>query len=111
MTRKSNNDESYADPVIRKKSYVEIVNTDDEWENLIGLVEEFYTESGDLCTYDDPLAFFVQVRFPTNRTEQKQMLLFGVNHFTGYVLYELRNSDDIKLVNIKNLEYINSEDL
>ena len=99
------------DPVIRKGDYVEIANTTDEWEGIIGVVEEFYTEIGDFCKFNDPGVFFAQIRIPTRKSDQRPLRLWGVNHLTGYVLYELRNNDDIKLVKVSCLEYVDEEEL
>lgn len=108
---KKSSEQQLLEPIIRKGDYVEIIDTADEWEGLIGIVEEFYTEVGEFCKFNDPGLFFAQIRIPTRKTDQRPLRLWGVNHLTGYVLYELRSNDDIKLVKVSCLEYIDEEEL
>ena len=89
--------------------YAVIVDTDDEWEGLIGVIHEIYDKSG----YNVPTTRFGQnvvLWIPTDKEEQKRFNLLEVNTLTSYVRQELNFFDELRAVPKENLEWVDSND-
>ena len=94
----------------RKNDYVSVVDTSDEWEDLIGKVEEFMDAEGATSpTYVDGMS--VVVFFPTSTSEIRQHRMVGVNHFTAYVRYCLSEQSNKHVLPLKNVEWVDPQDL
>ena len=73
--------------------YAEVVDTHDEFEGLIGIVEEFLDEEGDARRADCQLVTQVILHIPTRATAGQRRLL-EYNEPTSYVRAQLRAEDD-----------------
>lgn len=92
-------------------SYVQVINCEDEWDELIGIVDDLL--DSDLNPVDDGKEWNVcLVYFPTSRRGQEKHNLVGVNHFFKTVASELSCSDSRKMFNREMLVEIDDpEDL
>lgn len=95
---------------IQLRDYVEVVNTDDEFEGLIGVVEDFYDEDNNSCSPGQKGAVCL-VRIPLMKRDQAAMRLSGVNFITSYVRLELRNNDELCLFPLNKLEWFDPNEL
>ena len=95
---------------LHKGSYVQVCYTDDEYEGLIGIIEDFYYENDNSCSQSHPGAICV-VRFPLSRRERMQRKMVGVNFFTDYVRYQLVLNDGLDLFKKDKLEEIDPNDI
>lgn len=87
-----------------------MLNTDDEWEELIGIVETLYNSAGAPCRAG-AAATTAEVRFPLSRSSQYSMRLTGVNFFTDYVRTQLRMNDEVQMFSMENLEVVDRDNL
>jgi len=90
--------------------YVEVVNTNDEFEDLIGVVEDFYDSEGKSCQSDRKEALCV-IRIPLQRQDQAMMRLVGVNFITPYVRHELKTNEELCLFTKDKLEWFDPNEL
>ena len=95
---------------LKQKDYAAIVETNDEFEDLIGIVDEIYDSKGDICK-DTRTGTRVALRIPLTREEQKLTRLYGVNDITRYARQQVQLNDGCLLINTSNLEIVNPEDL
>lgn len=95
-------------PTLRVGIYVRVVSNDDEWEDLIGIVDEFLD-----CNLEEIDSFVEDclclVYFPVSRSSQERCNLAGVNDYPGTVIAELKRSEFRKVFDIKALEEVNPE--
>lgn len=98
------------DRQVAKGDYVEIVDTSDEWESLIGIVEDFYDDQGQSCpvTHKEAVAL---VRIPTTKRGQVTLRLQDVNFLTSFVRQELNLHDELRIFPLKNVEWFDPNDL
>lgn len=91
--------------------YGQVVCTDDEWEDLIGIVENFYDAENNKCSIDE--AVFIELYFPLDHKDQKQFRLTDVNEFTSYVRGQLRSRDNEegKIFPIESVEAFDENNL
>lgn len=90
--------------------YVRVINTGDDWEELIGVVDGHLDEN--LESVDDPVPNGrVLVFFPRKRSTQEKLGLFGVNEFTDFVLEVLRERDSRHHFEPQNLEVVDPDEI
>ena len=87
-------DPTSEDHPLRLKDYAEVVDTRDEWEGLIGVVEEFVDENELPVRADSPRVAGVIVHVPTRGSGSAVQRLRDVNELTSYVRGQLRTNDD-----------------
>lgn len=87
-------------PPITVGCYVQVVDTSDEFEDLIGIVEAFLEETKEVTVY-----------IPLSREAQKRRRLDEVNELTPYAKHELRQADGRRNFKRKNLEWFDPEEL
>ncbi len=97
---------SQAQSRLAVSDYVEVVNTDDEWESLIGIIDSI---SSDNFSTDGFLS--VSVYFPLRETTQYSLRLKGVNFFTDYIRLTLRQNGEIQIFSEENLEIVDEDSL
>lgn len=95
---------------IRRRDYVLVVETNDEWDGLVGVIDDFLDENGQSCLLSGPNVSCL-VRIPVTRRTQRQLRMIGVNHLTDYVLRELRLHDELRLFPLAHLEWISADEL
>lgn len=95
---------------IARLDYVAVIETDDEWDGLIGTVEDFFDDLGASCSPETKGAV-VLVRIPTSKRSQAALRLEQVNFLTPYVRKELQSHDDLHLFLRKHLEWFDPNDL
>ena len=95
---------------MRRQDYVQVLDTSDEWEDLIGIVEALYDAQGVPCRSGSRV-MTAEVRFPLSPTSQYATRLVGVNFFTDYVRNQLRLNNEVSIIPVKNLEVIDKDDL
>jgi hypothetical protein len=79
---------------LRRRHYAEIVETADEFEGLIGVVEDFLDEEGNSQRMHGPETRCVVLHVPTHPDTQANLRLRDVNELTSYVRAQLRREDD-----------------
>ena len=83
---------------LRRGDIAEIVDTHDEWEGLLGLVDDFLDEDGARCRSDHANLSCVVLQVPTGRGEAVRgsnlRRLYEANELTSYVKSQLRTEDD-----------------
>lgn len=95
---------------IRRLDYVQVVDTQDEWEDLIGIVDMLYDAHGNPCRAGRHVKT-AEVRFPLSRGAQYAAHLIGVNFFTDYVRTCLRRSNEFQEFAVTNLERVDRDEL
>lgn len=95
---------------IKLRSYVSVVDTNDEWEGLIGRVEEFMSSEGILRTEKQEGDRAV-VFFPLAQEEQRRLRMAGVNTYPSFVRLHLQQHEGKQVFNFDNLEEVDPEDL
>lgn len=95
---------------IRCNDYVEVLETLDEWEGLVGIVEELFDINKQPCA-DSQEACFATVRFPLRHDGQKAVRLYGVNHFTDYVRKQLKAQEELEIFSLTVLEWLDPDEL
>lgn len=94
----------------RKNDYVSIIDTSDEWEGLIGKVDEFMSADG--STHPSYVeGDQVILHMPTKTSEIRACRMVGINHFTAYVRYCLNQQENRHILSLKNVEWVNPEDI
>lgn len=83
--------------------YVSIIDTGDEWEGVIGVLEEHIEATED---HKESWTVFV----PTSSAEVKARRMVGVNDLTDYVRYELRENQNRVRIQPHNLERVDPAD-
>lgn len=96
--------------VLKKRDYVRVIDTLDEWEGLIGRIEEF---SAPDCTTHDVYAEGdkIIVFFPYLKDDVRTAKLVGVNVFPGLVMVHLRQYEGKQLFEPSLLEWVDPEEL
>jgi hypothetical protein len=97
-------------PPINLGCYVQVVDTSDEFEDLIGVVEGFLNAEGE-PTKKLAEAKEVTVYIPLSREGQKRRHLEGVNEFTAYAKHVLRENDGRRNFKLANLEWFDEDEL
>jgi hypothetical protein len=95
---------------LKRKDYVTIIGTNDEWEDLIGVVDDILDSDGNSCQRNK-IGTSCLVRIPLSRSNQAPLRLVGVNFITPYVRHELRQNEDVCLFMMKHLEWVDPDDL
>jgi hypothetical protein len=98
-------DSDYANPLPPTLSgglYVRVATTD-EWEDLIGIIEEFLDSN--LDPIDEPQqGGKCLVYFPISRRAQQSCNLAGVNDYPETVLNDLRGCNSRKVFDLADLQ-------
>lgn len=94
---------------LKRRSYVCVVDTNDEWEDAIGVVEDILL--GDASVPASSEGCEIIVFFPLLREDIQQLKLVGVNFFTAPCRHELRKNAGMKLFPVKNLEFLDPAEL
>lgn len=79
--------------------YVAICDTNDEWEGVIGVLEEVIPETSE---EEERWILFV----PLSTGEIKARRMVGVNDLTNFVRFELRQNNGRTRIYTKNLERV-----
>lgn len=95
---------------LKRNDYVAVIDTSDEWEDLIGKIEEFMAPDGSLHQEFQP-GFRVVVFFPINRDDIRSARLVGVNRFTSFVRQHLRTYEGKQVFDIIKVEWFDPNDL
>jgi len=96
--------------VFHRRDHVRVVFTDDEWESMIGVIEEFmYNDGTTSSKYLSGCEIIVY--FPTDKDEMRSCKLTGVNIFTSFVKQHLRIFDGLKNFEPQFLEIVDISDL
>ena len=95
--------------VPRRWDFIKVVDTMDEWEELIGRVEEFVDAEGGSHT-ELKEGFLAKVFFPTKQSDQRSLRLVGVNFFTPYIRHLLREQEGYHFLEMKNLEWVDPDE-
>ena len=95
---------------LKQRDYAAIIDTNDEFEDLIGIVDEVFNDEGE-SVKDTNSGSKVALRIPLTREEQKTFNLYGTNEITRYARQQIILNNGCLLVDIKNLESFNPEDL
>lgn len=90
--------------------YVSVINTRDEWEDLIGIVEEFMDPEG-VIKNDYEEGDRIVVFFPFTCDDIKEAKLEGLNYFNSFVKAHLRKHEGKQVFEPKNLESFDKEEL
>lgn len=83
--------------------YAQICGTADEWEDVIGILEERV-----LGEEDEEEHWILYV--PTAKSDLRSRRMIGVNDLTDYVRYQLSHGDNRINVSPKNLERVDPAD-
>ena len=102
---------SESSSALRIGDYVSVQNTDDEWEDLVGILENFCNGDGETLRRDSEKATHAEVRFPLSRSVQHALRLNGVNFFTDYVRVQLRLNNELEMFSLSSLEAVSWDDL
>ena len=97
-------------PKFKRRNYVAVVDTNDEWEDLIGKIDEFMDANGTLVPEWSEGCRAV-VFFPTLREDIAAADLVSVNQFTSFVREHLKRHQNQQVFEITNLELVNPDDL
>lgn len=90
--------------------YVQIVDTDDESEDLIGVIDEIFDDDGN-SVKSTKFGRDVAVFIPLSRKDQEQHNLLSVNEIGSYVRQELRLNEGLLKVRSENLEWFDPDEL
>ena len=96
--------------VLKRDDYVVIIETKDEWEDLIGKVEEFMSDDGDLHN-DFRHGDRVVVFFPINREDIYLLRLVGINNFPKLAAHHLRQFQGKQVFENRSVEWFDSNEL
>lgn len=97
-------------PGFLRKDYICVVDTCDEFEDLIGIVEEFLLPNGECGPRWVPGSRVI-VYFPYTISEIRQTKLRGVNTFTSFVRMQLHRDEGRVIFDTQKLEYFDPENL
>jgi hypothetical protein len=81
--------------------FVEVVDTGDEWEGLVGIVETLYDSKMQECSA--AVAAKVLVFFPVRACDVRYHGFVGINSYTQYVQSELLKQDGLQIFDVKYL--------
>lgn len=96
--------------VLKKRNHVRVIDTLDEWEDLIGVVEEFMNSDG-TTTDKFQVGQQVIVFFPLSREDIRLTKLVGVNTFTSFCRFELKQHEGLRAFAVKHLELVDPAEL
>ena len=102
--------DSGEEATFRVGNYVRIIDTCDEWQDLIGVVEEFMGPDGNLhprLQKDDRIV----VLFPTDKKEIRSLRLTGVNLFSRFVLFHLKQYEGKQHFDLSSVEMLDPDEL
>src|SRR4051812_1481988 len=102
-------DTSDAPIPLKKRDYVSI-ETDDEWDGLIGIIEDFLDAEGNSVSASD-VTSRVMIRIPLTRQGQNSYRLLRVNFLTDYVRILLRENNENVIMPREKVEYFDPADL
>lgn len=91
--------------------YVVVVDTRDEWEDLIGILDGFRDAFGEPVPQGSVRAKFGHIRFPVSRESLREARLDSVNEYTKFVVYELKQNNYHQDILLQNLEWFDQDDL
>lgn len=95
---------------IKRKDFVEVIGTNDDWESLIGVVDEFMLSDGEIVNKYEPGARAV-VYFPLRSGDAYASKLRSVNMLTGLVKQHLQQYEGKQVFDLDQLEVIDPEEL
>ena len=89
---------------IKKNTIVCVVGTDDDWDGLYGIVDEFFEEIGGVAIQPEDSPRYVSIFFPTSRRDVGDYGFQDLNMFSSSTRLELQKSDGLKLFPMENIE-------
>ncbi len=99
-----------SDP-LKVGDYVTIIDTRDEWEDLVGILIGFRDANDELAPAGSARAKWASIRFPVSKASLRETRLDGVNEYTSYVVYQLKQNNFLQTFPIAKLEWFDKEDL
>lgn len=91
--------------------YVSVIESRDEWEDLIGVIDDILDADGESVFESHQRAVRIVVMFPVGQKARKQTRLDEVNEYTPFVLYHLKSNNSRQDFPLRNLEWFDPKEL